>query len=127
MVPQDCKYSKTHEWVKVDGNTATVGISDHAQDALGDITFVELPRMGAAVAKGGACGVVESVKAASDLYSPIAGEVAEVNKALEGAPELINREPHAGGWIFKLKNINQADLSGLLDAAGYEAFLESEA
>jgi glycine cleavage system H protein len=127
MIPADCRYAKSHEWVKVDGNVATVGITDHAQDALGDITFVELPRLGAKVAKGGECGVIESVKAASDIYSPISGEVAEINRSLEAAPELINKDPHGSGWFFKLKNVNTAELTDLMDAAGYQAFLETQA
>jgi glycine cleavage system H protein len=127
MVPADCRYAKSHEWVKVDGSVATIGITDHAQDALGDITFAELPRLGAKVAKGGECGVIESVKAASDIYSPISGEVAEINRGLEAAPELINKDPHGSGWFFKLKNVNPAELADLMDAAGYQAFLETQA
>lgn len=127
MVPQDCKYTKSHEWVKVEGETATVGITDHAQDSLGDITYVELPSPGTNVEKGKECGVIESVKAASDLYSPVSGEVTEQNGALENAPETINQAPHTDGWLFKLKGVSEAELGALMDAAAYESFLESEA
>jgi glycine cleavage system H protein len=126
MVPNDCRYTKTHEWVKVQGDTATVGITDHAQDALGDITYVELPKTGAALAKGKECGVIESVKAASDLYAPVSGTVSEVNAALTTAPEAINKDPHGAGWFYKLNGVKSADLADLMDAAGYAAFLESE-
>jgi glycine cleavage system H protein len=126
MVVADRKYSKTHEWVKVDGAIATVGISHHAQDALGDITFVDLPKPGAKVEKGKECGVIESVKAASDLYSPVSGTVKEINQSLTTAPEAINKEPYGNGWMFKLDKINPADLNDLMDAAAYEKFLETE-
>ncbi len=127
MVPQDCKYTKSHEWIKADGDTATVGITDHAQDSLGDITYVELPSPGATVEKGKECGVIESVKAASDLYSPVSGEVTERNSALENAPETINSAPHTDGWLFKLKGVSESELGELMDAPSYESFLESEA
>jgi glycine cleavage system H protein len=126
MVPKDCKYTKTHEWVKLEDDTATVGISDHAQDALGDITFVELPRVGATVSKGKECGVIESVKAASDLYSPVSGTVEKSNDSLGNAPELINQDPHGKGWLFVVKGVKAAETAELLDTAAYEAFLESE-
>jgi glycine cleavage system H protein len=127
MVPVDRKYAKTHEWVKVEGNLAIVGITDHAQDSLGDITFVDLPKIGAQVRAGGECAVIESVKAAGDLYSPVSGKIAEVNEELETAPEKINTEPYGNGWIMKIKDFNAADLNNLLDAAAYEKFLETEA
>jgi len=126
MTPNDRKYSKTHEWVKLDGTTATVGISDHAQDALGDITFVELPQAGTDIKKGGECGVVESVKAASDIYSPVGGRIEKVNEALETTPENINSDPYGEGWIFTVKNVNPVDLDDLMDAKAYETLLESE-
>jgi glycine cleavage system H protein len=113
--------------VKIEGTGATVGITAHAQEALGDITFVELPKTGVAVKGGGPCGVIESVKAASDLYSPAGGTVAEVNGALESAPEAINTDPYGAGWIFKLSNVNAAEAGGLMDAAAYDAFVESNA
>lgn len=124
MTPDDRKYGKTHEWVKVEGDLAVVGISDHAQEALGDITFVEQPAVGDAVKQGGECGVIESVKAASDIYAPIGGEIAEINSGLEDAPEQINQDPYGAGWILKLKDFDAAQLEGLLSAAAYEAGLE---
>jgi glycine cleavage system H protein len=124
--PTNLKYSKTHEWVKIEGTDATVGITHHAQEALGDITFVDFPKVGTNVKKEGAAGVIESVKAASDIYSPLAGKVAEINEALETAPESINSDPYGTGWIYKLTNITAADTAGLMDAAAYDAFVESE-
>ena len=124
--PTELNYSKTHEWVKVDGTTAIVGISDHAQDALGDITFVELPKVGAVVKQHAACAVVESVKAASDINAPLSGTVSEVNSALEATPETLNSDPYGAGWIFKLTGINSAEVASLLDAAAYDAHAESE-
>lgn len=127
MVPADRKYAKTHEWVKIEGDLAVVGISNHAQDSLGDITFVDLPKTGAQVRGGSECAVIESVKAAGDLYSPVSGTIAEINESLETAPEKINSDPYGEGWIIKIKDFNTADLDNLLDAAAYENFLESEA
>ncbi len=125
--PQDLKYAKSHEWVRDEGDgVVTIGISDHAQEALGDLVFVELPETGATLAAGDECVVVESVKAASDIYSPLSGEVIQVNEALSDAPEIINDEPYAGGWIFKLKASNVAELDDLMDAAAYLAHAESE-
>ncbi len=126
MVADDCRYTKTHEWIRIEGEVAIVGISDYAQGALGDITFVELPPLGIKVERGQECGVVESVKAASDLYAPIGGEVSEVNDSLEDAPEKINGDPHGEGWIFKLKDYEKGELQLLMDASAYEGFLESE-
>ena len=127
MIKDDRRYSKTHEWVLRSGDTATVGISDHAQDALGDITFVELPKVGTALVQEKECGVIESVKAASDLYSPVSGKVVEVNGGLETAPEAINSDPYGAGWLFKVSGLNDEDFDRLMDAAAYGAFLESEA
>ena len=121
MSLDDRKYAKSHEWAKMDGAVVVVGISDHAQQELGDITFVELPAVGDTVAAGGECGVIESVKAASDLYAPVAGEVVEVNTALEDAPELINQEPFGAGWIVKLKPTDAAELDALMSAEEYDA------
>jgi glycine cleavage system H protein len=120
-VPSDLKYAKSHEWAKkqADG-TVLVGISDHAQSALGDLVFVEVPKAGRKVTAGEACAVVESVKAASDVYAPISGEIVEGNPALAGAPETLNQDPYGKGWMFKLKPANAAELDQLLDAAGYE-------
>ena len=121
MTPQERKYAKTHEWVLIENSQAIVGISDHAQESLGDITFIELPKIVQRL-KGGECGVIESVKAASDIYSPISGTVIEVNEALERTPEDINNDPYGNGWIFKLNNIDESELADLLDAASYESF-----
>ena len=120
-VPKDLKYAKSHEWAKKqpDG-TVVIGITDHAQSALGDLVFVEVPKAGRKVNAGEACAVVESVKAASDVYAPISGEVLEGNPALAGAPETLNQDPYGKGWMFKLKPANAAELDKLLDAAGYE-------
>jgi len=125
MIPSDRKYVDSHEWIKIEGDLAVVGITDYAQDSLGDITFVELPAVGTEVAKGGECCVIESVKAASDVYSPLSGVVAEVNSLLEGEPEKINASPYEEGWIFKLKNFNTAEVDSLMDSAAYEKFLET--
>ena len=124
--PDDRRYTKSHEWVKVSGDLAEIGISEHAQESLGDITFVELPEVGAKLTKGSECGVIESVKAAGDLYAPVSAEVVEVNGELENKPETINEDPHAAGWLFKVKGMDTAEFEGLMDAAAYEKFLESE-
>ena len=121
------RYAKTHEWVLVEGATATVGISDHAQDALGDITFVELPKAGTQLTRDKECGVIESVKAASDLYSPVDGKVTEVNDALDTAPEAINSDPYGNGWLFKVELAGDGGVAALMDGAAYAAFLESDA
>jgi glycine cleavage system H protein len=127
-VPAELRYTKSHEWVKDNGDgTATVGITDHAQDALGDIVFVEVPDVGREVAAGEACAVVESVKAASDIYAPVAGEVIEANGGLADTPEAINSGPYTEGWIFRLKLADAGALAALLDAAGYEQAVEDEA
>jgi glycine cleavage system H protein len=118
--PADLLYSKEHEWVKVDGDTATIGITDYAQNSLGDIVYVELPKLGASVAQFSSVGVVESVKAVSDLFTPIAGEVTEVNAELDNDPALVNRDPYGGGWMFKLKLSDGAQANGLLSPADYE-------
>ena len=120
-IPSDLKYAKSHEWAKkqADG-TVVIGITDHAQSALGDLVFVEVPKAGRKVTAGEACAVVESVKAASDVYAPISGEVVDANPALAGAPETLNHDPYGKGWMFKLKPSNAAELDKMLDAAGYE-------
>jgi len=127
MTPTDRLFSKTHEWVKFDGDKAAVGISDHAQESLGDITFVELPPVGKKVVKGKACCVIESVKAASDIYAPVSGEIAEVNREAVAKPELINQDPYEKGWIFKIKDVSKSDMVDLMDAGAYDAFVDSEA
>ena len=120
-VPSDLKYTKSHEWVRVNGDTATVGITDHAQHELTDIVFVELPDKGRKVKAGEACAVVESVKTASDIYSPVSGEVVERNKPVTDNPALVNTEPYAGGWFFKIKLSNPAELNALLSPEKYKA------
>jgi glycine cleavage system H protein len=127
-VPADLKYAESHEWIRDNGDgTATVGITEHAQDALGDLVFVELPEIGKQLAAKDACAVVESVKAASDIYSPVGGEVIAVNQTLEDAPETINGDAYGDGWIFKLKLTDAAELDNLLDAGGYQQVLANEA
>ena len=120
IVPANLRYAKSHEWLKLEGDgTATVGITDYAQASLGDITYVQLPKVGATLKAGEVFGVVESVKAASDLYAPVAGSVTAVNDALNNAPETVNSAPYDGGWMLKLKLANPADAAGMLDAAAY--------
>lgn len=124
-IPSNLKYLDSHEWARVESDgTVTVGISDHAQGALGDLVFVETPEVGRALKKGGAAAVVESVKAASDVYSPVSGEVIAANGALSGSPELVNSDPYGEGWLFKVKPSNASELNGLLDAAAYGKVVE---
>lgn len=125
--PQDCKFTKTHEWVRAAGDLVVMGITDHAQAALGDITFIELPAAGTGVEAGGELGVIESVKAAGDLYAPVSGEVAEVNRDLKEQPELVNASPYAAGWMVKLRGSNAAELAALMDAEAYRQFLAKDA
>ncbi len=122
----DRYYTETHEWVQVDGDVATIGITDFAQSQLGDVVFLELPSVGRMLEAGDSFGVVESVKAASDLYSPVAGAVVEVNEALSDTPETVNREPFGGGWLIKVR-LNGDLGEGLLDEAGYKAVTEAQA
>ena len=122
-VPGDLQYTKSHEWVRTEGDTATIGITDHAQDELGDVVFVELPDEGATFDAGEAFGTVESVKAVSDLYAPVGGEVVEVNSALNDTPEKINEDPYGEGWLVKLRTSAEADL---LSPEEYEKVLEEE-
>ncbi|WP_298137056.1 glycine cleavage system protein GcvH [Acidiferrobacter sp.] len=126
-VPGDLRYTKSHEWVRVEGQALVVGITDHAQDLMGDMVFIELPRPGTRLAAGKECAVVESVKAASDVYAPVAGEVTMINEALANAPETLNTDPYGNGWLFTMKPADPASLQGLLDAPAYEALLASEA
>lgn len=119
--PDDLRYSKEHEWVRVDGSRATVGITSFATDELGDIVFVELPEVGAALTQFGTFGVVESVKAVSDLYAPISGEVVEVNEALRDTPELLNSDPFGEGWIARVEMADDGELDALMDAEAYSA------
>jgi glycine cleavage system H protein len=124
--PAGLFYSKEHEWVRLDGDTATVGITDYAQNSLGDIVYVELPRVGATLEQFGNIGVVESVKAVSDIFTPIGGEVLTVNDALEADPALLNREPFGEGWLFKLKVSDQAETKNLLSPESYDALTQEE-
>ncbi len=125
--PNELKYTKSHEWVKVESDgTLTVGITDHAQALMGDMVYVELPEAGRKVEANKECAVVESVKAASDVYAPVAGEVTTANTGLSDSPETVNKDPYGAGWMFKMKPASKADLDGLLDAKAYEALVASE-
>ena len=119
-IPSDLKFAKSHEWIRVSGDTATVGISDHAQSELTDVVFVELPEAGRKVKAGEACAVVESVKTASDIYSPVSGEIVALNQPVTDNPALVNTEPYAGGWFFKIKLSNPAELNALLSPEDYK-------
>lgn len=121
----EMRFSKDHEWVRTDGAGATIGITDHAQNALGDVVFVDLPEVGRMVAAGESCAVVESVKAASDVYAPIAGKIIEVNSALSDDPGLVNREPTQGGWFFRIEPADAGEIAALLDEGAYHAFVDS--
>ncbi|WP_054177487.1 glycine cleavage system protein GcvH [Trabulsiella odontotermitis] len=126
-VPAELKYSKEHEWLRKEADgTYTVGITEHAQELLGDMVFVDLPDVGKTVDAGDDCAVAESVKAASDIYAPISGEIIAVNDELNDAPELVNSEPYTAGWIFKIKASDESQIADLLDATAYEALLEDE-
>jgi len=123
MYPTQFRYTKDHEWVRLDGDAATVGITDYAQHALGDIVYVELPKPGARLEQGKAFGTVESVKAVSEIYAPVSGEVTEVNITLGDAPEKLNQDPHGAAWLLKLKASNPAEAKSLMDATAYEAYI----
>lgn len=123
MVPTDLRYTKDHEWVRVEGDLATVGITGYAAEQLGDVVFVELPEAGRQLSQSGTFGVVESVKAVSDLFAPISGEVAEANAGLSDQPELVNSDPYGGGWMLKLKITDPAQLDELLDPEAYDALI----
>jgi glycine cleavage system H protein len=122
-IPENLRYTESHEWVRLDGDVATVGITHHAQDALGDIVHVELPAVGKSVKKGAGAAEVESVKAVSDIYAPVSGTVTEVNSALDGNESVINTDPHGAGWLFRVKVSNPGEVATLLDAAAYGATL----
>ena len=125
--PKDLLYAKSHEWVRNEGDgTVTIGITEHAQEQLGDLVFVDLPEVGSTLSAGDDCAVVESVKAASDVYSPVSGEVIEVNEALDGSPETINEDAFGDGWMFKLRLDSADELEGLLDADAYDALVAEE-
>jgi glycine cleavage system H protein len=117
------KYTRDHEWIKVDGDTATIGITEHAQSQLGDVVFIELPKVGKAVKKGGEAAVVESVKAASEVYAPVTGEVVAINTELEGDPALVNRGAEGDGWFMKVKLKDRNELTDLMDKAAYDKFV----
>jgi glycine cleavage system H protein len=123
-VPEELQYTRSHEWVRTEDDTATIGITDHAQDELGDVVFVELPEVGATFDAGDSFGTIESVKAVSDLYTPVGGEVVEVNEALNDSPEKVNDDPYGDGWIIKLRVSDEG--SGFLSASDYEQFVEEE-
>lgn len=127
MYPEQFKYTKEHEWVRLEGDTGTIGITDHAQHELGDIVFVDLPKVGSRVEAGQTLGSVESVKAVSDIYSPVSGEVIEVNQSLADAPEKLNSDPHGEAWLAKIKVDDPAQVDALLSAADYEAYIQAEA
>jgi glycine cleavage system H protein len=127
MYPEDLKYTKEHEWAKLEGKVVRVGITHYAQDALGDIVYVDLPGPGTQVAAGQALGEVESTKSVSDIYSPISGSITERNSRLEEAPDLVNQEPYGEGWMVLIEPTNAAELDGLLSATDYKAFIEAEA
>ena len=118
--PPDLKYTRTHEWIRIEGDTATLGITDYAQGELGDVVFLELPQAGRVLKPEESFGTIEAVKAVSDLFSPLSGEVTAANAQLSGSPELVNKDPYGQGWMVKLKLANPSELSGLLDAAAYE-------
>ncbi|MEW6545622.1 MAG: glycine cleavage system protein GcvH [Bacillota bacterium] len=127
MYPKEFRYTKTHEWAKVEGDLVRVGITNYAQEHLGDIVFVELPEVGREVKQGEAFGVVESVKAVSDCYAPVSGEVVEINEALADKPETLNQDPHGEGWMVVIRMSDPAELNNLMDVAAYEKHCEEEA
>ena len=126
MYPSDYRYTKEHEWIKVTGGTGTIGITDYAQHELGDVVFVELPAAGTKIEAGKVFGTVESVKAVSEIFAPVSGEVTEANAALSSTPETVNTDPHGAAWLIKVKLANPAEVSGLMDAAAYQAFVSEK-
>lgn len=126
MIPEDLRYSNTHEWVRMEDNLATVGITDHAQSELGDVVFLELPKVGAAVQKGDVFGTIESVKTVSDLLAPVSGEIVEVNEELPETPELVNEEPYTSAWIAIIKMDHASELDELMTAEQYEDFIQEQ-
>ena len=125
-VPVELKFLSSHEWVLVEDNVATIGVSDHAQELLGDLVYVELPEQGSSIAAGDSVGVIESVKAASDIYAPVSGEVIEVNDVLDGAPEKINNDPYGDGWMYKVAMEDPEEVESLLDAEAYTDVIAEE-
>jgi glycine cleavage system H protein len=126
MYPSDYRYTKEHEWIKASGNTGTIGITDYAQHELGDVVYVELPTAGTKITAGQLFGTVESIKAVSEIYAPVSGEVIEANLALSNAPETINRDPHGAGWLIKIKLAAPAEVAKLMDAAAYQTFISDK-
>jgi len=126
QTPEELRYSAEHEWVRVDGDTATVGITDFAQDALGDIVFVQVPDTGDDVIAGASISEIESTKSVSDIYAPVSGTVVETNEALQDSPELVNQDPYGQGWIMRIRLVDAAQVDALLDAAGYRSLTEAE-
>jgi glycine cleavage system H protein len=126
MYPNDYRYTKEHEWIKVSGDTGTIGITDYAQHELGDVVFVELPEVGSKIKTGEVFGTVESVKAVSEIYGPVSGEVTETNATLTSTPETLNSDPHGSAWLIKVKLANPSEVSGLMDAAAYQAFVSEK-
>ena len=127
MYPNDYRYTKEHEWVKSDGAVGTIGITDYAQAELGDVVFVELPKTGAQLKSGQSFGTVESVKAVSEIFSPVSGEVTETNAALADSPEKINQDPHGAGWLVKVRLADPKEVAGLMDASAYQAYIAEKA
>lgn len=127
MYPAGYRYTKDHEWIKLEGSVGTVGITDYAQQELGDVVFFELPKVGAQLKAGESFGTVESVKAVSEIYSPVSGEVAEINATLVDAPETINKDPHGAAWLVKIRVSDAKEISGLMDASAYEAYVAGKA
>ena len=126
MVPKDCRYTKEHEWIKLDGAIGTIGITDYAQHELGDVVFVELPKMGAKITAGQSFGTVESVKAVSEIYSPVSGEITEINDLLAAAPEKLNEDPHGEAWLVKIKLSAPDEIKQLMSAADYQKYIGAE-
>lgn len=127
MYPSDYRYTKDHEWIKVDGGTATVGITEYAQEQLGDVVFAELPKVGVKLNAGQTFGTVESVKAVSEIFMPVSGEIAEINSSLIDAPENINKDPHGSAWLVKIKLADPSEASKLMDAQAYEEYITAQA
>ncbi len=125
-IPADLKYTNEHEWLRIEGDEAVVGITEHAQELLGDMVFVDMPKVGQVIEAGADCAVVESVKAASDVYMPVSAEVIAINGELEGSPELVNSDPYGDGWLFRIKIKDMNEISALLDADGYQALIAEE-
>ncbi|MBV6493841.1 MAG: Glycine cleavage system H protein [Turneriella sp.] len=123
--PPELKYSKEHEWVKISGTTARVGITHHAQDALGDVVYIDFPKEGETIAQHSVAGTIESVKAVSEIYQPLSGKISAINKELNKSPATVNQDPYNAGWLFEISGINLAELDSLLDAKGYEDFLKT--